>query len=368
MLLISDWIRAQGGALGVLFAGVVALALAVGAALILHRVAIAVLRRAARRTRNGSDDIVLAHAARPLKWIMIAVAGSLAQRFVPLDPWAANLWRQLAGFALPALFGWLAIAIMQAVREIVELRTDISVDDNLQARRKRTRLSILMRIVTILILFLTICMMLLSIPGVRNVGMTLMASAGLAGLAVGAAAQPALKNLIAGVQMAFTEPIRIDDVVIIAGEWGRIEDIRLTYVVVKVWDERRLVVPVSKFLEEPFQNWTRESSQLLGSAFFYVDPTADVPRLRARLEEIVKASKLWDGRFFNLQVTDIKPDVMELRVLVTAANASQAFDLRCAVRESLMGFIAKEMPQALPRHRLQTPPERDLGTPEKRAA
>jgi hypothetical protein len=137
---------------------------------------------------------------------------------------------------------------------------------------------------------------------------------------------------------------------------------------VKVWDERRLVVPVSKFLEEPFQNWTRESSQLLGSAFFYVDPTADVPRLRAQLEEIVKASKLWDGRFFNLQVTDIKPDVMELRVLVTAANASQAFDLRCAVRESLMGFIAKEMPQALPRHRLQTPPERDQGTPEKRAA
>jgi small-conductance mechanosensitive channel len=194
-----------------------------------------------------------------------------------------------------------------------------------------------------------------------------MASAGLAGLAVGAAAQPALKNLIAGVQMAFTEPIRIDDVVIIAGEWGRIEDIRLTYVIVKVWDERRLVVPVSKFLEEPFQNWTRDSSQLLGSAFFYVDPTADVPRLRAQLEEIVKANKLWDGRFFNLQVTDIKTDVMELRALVTSADASRAFDLRCAVRESLMGFIATEMPQALPRHRLQTPEGHD-GMPAKRAA
>jgi small-conductance mechanosensitive channel len=196
-------------------------------------------------------------------------------------------------------------------------------------------------------------MMLLSIPGVRNVGVTLMASAGLAGLAVGAAAQPALKNLIAGVQMAFTEPIRIDDVVIIAGEWGRIEDIRLTYVVVKVWDERRLVVPISKFLEEPFQNWTRESANLLGSAFFYVDPTADVARLRAKLDETVQASKLWDGRFFNLQVTDIKDDLMEVRALMTAADASKAFDLRCEVRERLMAFIAKEMPDALPRHRLE---------------
>jgi small-conductance mechanosensitive channel len=269
---------------------------------------------------------------------------------------------------MPALFGWLAISLVRAFGGIVELRADVSVEDNLQARRRRTRVSILMRILVVLIVFLTICMMLLSIPGVRNVGVTLMASAGLAGLAVGAAAQPALKNLIAGVQMAFTEPIRIDDVVIIAGEWGRIEDIRVTYVVVKVWDERRLVVPVSKFLEEPFQNWTRESSQLLGSAYFYVDPTADVPRIRAKLEEIVTANRLWDGRFWNLQVTDIKQEVMELRALVTAADAGKTFDLRCGVREDLMGFIANELPEALPRHRLQAS-ARDAGeTPEDRAA
>jgi small-conductance mechanosensitive channel len=211
-------------------------------------------------------------------------------------------------------------------------------------------------------------MMLLSIPGVRNVGVTLMASAGLAGLAVGAAAQPALNNLIAGVQMAFTEPIRIDDVVIIAGEWGRIEDIRLTYVVVRVWDDRRLIVPVSKFLDEPFQNWTRDSSQLLGSAFFYVDPTADVPRIRSALEAIVKAEPLWDRRFFNLQVTDIKSDVMELRVLVTAADAGRAFDLRCAVREKLIGHIAAEMPQALPRHRLAPGEGGEKQPPQRQAA
>jgi small-conductance mechanosensitive channel len=326
--------------------------MAILVALVVHRLALAILRRAARRTAHEADDIVLAQAAQPSKWIMVAVAGSLAQRFVPLDPWAADLWRQVSGFAMPALFGWLAIMLLQAFKLVIERRTDISVEDNLQARRKRTRVNILMRITTVLVLFLTICMMLLSVPGVRNVGVTLMASAGLAGLAVGAAAQPALKNLIAGVQMAFTEPIRIDDVVIIAGEWGRIEDIRLTYVVVRVWDERRLIVPVSKFLEDSFQNWTRESSQLLGSAFFYVDPTADVPRIRAALERIVKEHPLWDRRFFNLQVTDLKPEVMELRALVTANDAGRAFDLRCAVREALMGYIATEMPEALARRRL----------------
>lgn len=348
----AAWVHTQGRSLSVIAAGLTSLVIAIVAALVLHRVAMAVLRRAARRTADQADDIVLAHAAQPSRWIMVAIAGSLAQRFVPLDPWAAELWRQVAGFAMPALFGWLALALVRAVKQIVDLRADISVENNLQARRRRTRVGILLRVVTVLILFLSICMMLLSIPGVRNVGVTLMASAGLAGLAVGAAAQPALKNLIAGVQMAFTEPIRIDDVVIIAGEWGRIEDIRLTYVVVRVWDDRRLIVPVSKFLEDSFQNWTRESSQLLGSAFFYVDPTADVPRIRAALEGIVKANSLWDGRFFNLQVTDIKPDVMELRVLVTAADASRAFDLRCAVREDLMAYIAAQIPEALPRHRL----------------
>ena len=347
-----DWIRAHGGAQGPLLASVFALTVGVALALIAHRVGLGVLRRAARRTASDADDTILRHAAPPLKWILVIVAASLAQRAAPLDEWITSLWRQAVGFALPATFGWLTIALVRATKEIVERRADISQADNLQARRRRTRVSILARIATVLVLFVTACMMLISIPGVRNVGVTLMASAGLVGLAVGAAAQPALKNLIAGVQLAFTEPIRIDDVVIVAGEWGRIEDIRLTYVVVKVWDERRLVVPVSKFLEEPFQNWTRESAQLLGAAMIYVDPGADVARIRRKLEEIVRANPLWDGRFFNLQVTDVREEVMELRALVTAADASRAFDLRCDVREALMRFVADEAPEALPRRRL----------------
>ncbi len=350
---LPSWTATLNVAFGPLGLALIALAIALLAALVLHRIAIGALTRIAARTRGDADNILLKHAGDPIKWIMLVLAAGLAQRAAPLSPWVSELWRQALGFVLPALIGWFAFRMIGAFQETVEASTDISVEDNLQARRRRTRVTILARIATVVILFLTVAMMLLSIPGVRSVGVTLMASAGLAGLAVGAAAQPALKNLIAGVQMAFTEPIRIDDVVIMDGEWGRIEEIRLTYVVMKLWDERRLVVPVSKFLDNSFQNWTRNSSQLLGSALFYVDPTADVPVIRAKAEKVVKADPLWDGRFFNLQVTDIKPDVMELRVLVTARDAGRAFDLRCNVREALMRFIADEMPDALPRRRIE---------------
>jgi small-conductance mechanosensitive channel len=247
--------------------------------------------------------------------------------------------------------GWLALALLRAFSEIVVRKSDLTAPDNLAARRRHTRIGILSRIGSLVILFLTICMMLMTIPGVRTIGVTLMASAGLAGLAIGAAAQPALKNLIAGIQMAFTEPIRIDDVVIISGEWGRVEEIRLTYVVLKLWDERRLVVPISEFLEKPFQNWTRTTSALLGTVLWRFDFAADVARLRSKLEEIVRANPRWDGRFFNMQVTDVSDETIEVRALVTASNADKAFDLRCDVREAILEFVRLEMPEALPRHR-----------------
>ncbi|WP_294394425.1 mechanosensitive ion channel domain-containing protein [uncultured Sphingomonas sp.] len=328
------------------------LAIAIGIALVVHWVAFFIGRRAVKRTRTQVDDVLLLHLRKPTRWLLIAFALSAVQPALPLSPSGDRLWLRLFGLLMPALFGWLCVALLGAANMIVHAGTDITVEDNLKARRRRTRASILYRILLFVVMLVTFCMMLMSIPSVRSLGVTLIASAGLAGLAVGAAAQPALKNLIAGIQMAFTEPIRIDDVVIINGEWGRIEEIRLTFVVVKIWDERRLVVPVSKFLEESFQNWTRETSQIMGSVFWYVDATADVPRLRAKLEEVVRSDPLWDRRFFNLQVTDTKPDgAMELRGLMTAKDASQAFDLRCAVREAMLAFIRDEMPEALPRRR-----------------
>lgn len=334
---------------------IAAILIAILCAELLHRLALLVLRRIAARTSSPWDDVLLTRTAGPMRWILIAVALSIVEQLVAIPGWAHALWEQLAGFAVPALIGWLAITLIRSLNDVAIVRHDITVADNLAARRKRTRLSILTRIAVLGVAFLTICMMLLSIPGVRSVGVTLMASAGLAGLAVGAAAQPALKNLIAGIQLAFTEPIRLDDVVIIEGEWGRIEDIRLTYVVVRIWDDRRLIVPVTKFLEQSFQNWTRSSSQLLGAAMLQVDLAADVPRLRAELSRIVKADPAWDGRVVGLQVTDIGVDTLELRALVSAADAGRTFDLRCTVREKMMAYIAREMPEALPQGRVVRP-------------
>lgn len=329
------------------------IAAAIMIALAIHWVAMRIARRIAARTPESIDDVFVDASARPARWILVALALASVRQLLHLDGGARALWGQAAGMIVPLLLGWLAINLIRAGGRAVELSADISVADNLRARRRRTRSAILTRIAVFAVGFITICLMLLSIPSVRSVGVTLMASAGLAGLAVGAAAQPALKNIIAGIQMAFTEPIRIDDVVIIDGEWGRIEEIRLTYVVVAIWDERRLVVPVSKFLEDSFQNWTRNSSQLHGTAFFWLDPTADIARLRARLEELVRANERWDGRGFVLQVTDTRPDAIEVRALVTARDAANAFDLRCDIREGMLAFIRDEMPEALPRGRME---------------
>ena len=329
----------------------VLVAIAVIAALAVHWLAVKLARRAASRTSTDTDDIVLRRLHAPLRWLLVAFALSAIQPGLALDDTGLVAWSRIAGLVFPALVGWIAIALLGVGADIVKSRADITATDNLRARRRRTRADILHRIGMFVILVATFCMMLMSIPSVRSIGVTLIASAGLAALAVGAAAQPALKNLIAGLQMAFTEPVRIDDVVIVDGEWGRIEQIRLTYVVVKIWDERRLIVPVSKFLEESFQNWTRETSQILGSVIWYLDPATDVARVRSKLEELVKASPRWDGRFCNLQVTDTRPEAIEVRALMTAKDASTAFDLRCEVREALLAFIRSKMPEALVRYR-----------------
>ncbi len=335
-------------------AGVVAF---VAVLALLHRILFAVLRRLAARTATRTDDILIARLGKPTFWLVIGVALAASGPGLDLPRYWDAIWQRVLGLLMPALFGWMLLAALTVYRDISEVRFDISAADNLRARRRRTRIGILHRIGVFVLVMLTVMMMLMSIPSVRTIGVTLAASAGVAGLAIGAAAQPALKNVIAGIQMAFTEPIRIDDVVIVEGEWGRIEDIRLTYVVVRIWDERRLVVPVSKFLENSFQNWTRETSALLGSVFWYLDPAADVPRIRAKLEEVVHANPRWDQRFCNLQVTDSKPDgTLELRGLMTAKDASTAFDLRCDVREAIYAFIRDEMPEALPRARVMRAP------------
>jgi small-conductance mechanosensitive channel len=324
--------------------------LAVIAALVVHRIACRVLTRFANASEGQTDNIVLSSLIGPLRWVMIAIALVLVARELPS---VGAIWQRLAGFVVPALIGWMALAIFHALMRTMTLHADISVADNLSARRRRTRLAILSRIGTAIIVFLTVAMMLLSIPGVRQVGVTLMASAGLAALAVGAAAQPALKSLIAGIQMALTQPIRIDDIVVLDGESGRIEDIRTTFVVVRLWDDRRLIVPTTRFLEDTFQNWTRKDAHLTGTVFLHLDPFTEIAPLRAEFERQIKAHPLWDGRAHSLQVTETSADSIEVRMLMTAENSGANFDLRCAIREGMLAWMRDNMPEAVARRRSQ---------------
>ena len=327
----------------------ISIALSVGVALLLHWGAYWIATRIARRI--GLSPVMLPALYRPTRWLVILVALAAGIQPLTFSPRVEAIWSIGSKMAFILIVGWLIFSVMRASRILLERRSDITVEDNLKARRHHTRIRILYRVAQFIIGFLILSLMLMMIPGVRTIGVTLMASAGLAGLAVGAAAQPALKNLIAGIQMAFSEPIRLDDVVIVEGEWGRIEDIKLTYVVIRIWDDRRMVVPVSYFLEKPFQNWTTRTSDLLGTVFLYVDPLADVERIRAKFVEVVKANARWDGRVAIVQVTDYRADAVELRGLLSARNAGTAFDLRCEVREAMMAFLRAEMPEALVRSR-----------------
>lgn len=251
-----------------------------------------------------------------------------------------------------AAFTRLGIGAVSAIARFVRSSHDVDAYDNLEARRVHTQVGVLERTAVVLMIVLGGGFALLTFPAVRAIGTGLLASAGVIGLIVGLAARPLLENLIAGIQLALTQPIRIDDVVIVHGEWGRIEEITTTYVVVCIWDERRLVVPFSDFLNQAFENWTRSSSDILGTVFLYADYSVPVQEAREALEEIVRAAPLWDGRVCNVQVVDATERAIKLRALVSASDASRAWDLRVDVREKWVGWLQHAHPEALPRQRI----------------
>ena len=324
--------------------------LAVALALLLHAALYRVLLRLARGSSIDSDELVVAKIGRPLRWALVAVAIAYTAQEVPA---LAAIWARISGVVVPAIAGWFMIAILKAFAGVAQVRTGLRSADQLTARRRQTRIGILSRLATFVVVMITIALMLLSIPGVRSVGLTLIASAGLAGLAVGAAAQPALRSLIAGIQMALTEPIHIEDVVIVEGRWGWVEEIRTTYVILRSWDQRRFVVPVTKFLEDSFESWSWPDEKLFGSVFLYVDPATDVAPLREELQRLVRSNKRWNGKRADIMVTDTQPGSMEVRAVVSASDAITLFDLRCDVREGLMDFIRRDMPEAILRHRVE---------------
>jgi small-conductance mechanosensitive channel len=262
------------------------------------------------------------------------------------------MMQRLTTMALIAALTWLLVRAVNGYGDAVIAAHPLTAADKLEARRIHTQTRVLTRTVASVLTLAGVALMLMTIPGVRQLGASLLASAGVIGIVAGFAARPVLGNLIAGLQIGITQPIRIADVVIVEGEWGVIEEIGSAYVVVRIWDDRRLVVPLQYWVEKPFQNWTRRTAQLTGSVTLWVDYRLPLAPLRAALQRACESSPDWDRRLALLQVTEAGERAMQVRALVTAANASQAWDLRCHVREALIDFVQREHPDCLPRLRL----------------
>ena len=322
--------------------------------------AMRLLGRAQRQIATGAwhlggevERIVAALAVRIAIGLAPLIAISTALAILAERPAVQAAAGTVLRLTLIAAVVWVLLQVIGMLDRFVTARFRLDVADNLQARRIHTQATVVKKLLYLLVGTCAVAAVLMQFEAVRILGTSILASAGLASVIIGFAAQRTLANLLAGVQLAFTQPIRMDDVVVIEGEWGRIEEINLSYVVVALWDQRRLVLPISSFIEKPFQNWTRSTSQLLGTVLLRLDYHAPIEALRAELARVATADLRWDKRVCALQVTDCGERTIEVRALVSAADASQAFDLRCAVREALLGFLRREHPQALPRLRVE---------------
>jgi small-conductance mechanosensitive channel len=319
-------------------------------ALALHRWA----RKLVRRTLSGRYPFIFSVFTQTrglTKAALLILAMMVAVPVAPLPPDTAALLARLMAVAVIGLIGWAAIIALHIAADLYLRRFRLDSDDNLLARKHNTQVRVLARTIDVLLVMLTLSAALMTFPAVRQYGVSLFASAGVAGIVAGLAARPVLSNLMAGVQLAMTQPIRLYDAVIVENEYGTIEEITSTYVVVKLWDLRRMIVPLTYFIEKPFQNWTRESSSLVGNVMLYLDYSAPVDTIREKFNAILKESKRWDGQVCVAQVTDFKEGTMELRLLMSARSSGQTFDLRCEVREKLIDFLQREHPEALPHSR-----------------
>jgi small-conductance mechanosensitive channel len=326
------------------------LGIAAALALAFHRAIVAGVRRLLR-DRHPYLRLFLGRARGLSRMALLVLAIALAMPAAPLPPQIRSVLAHLLLLAVIILIAWAVIIAIGMASEIYLMRFRLDVADNLLARKHVTQIRILRRTLDTLVVVVATGAALMTFEPVRQYGVSLFASAGVAGLVAGLAARPMLTNLIAGVQIAMTQPIRIEDAVLVENEFGWVEEINATYVVIRLWDWRRLVVPLAHFIEKPFQNWTREGAAIIGSVMLYLDYTAPVERIRTRAKDFVTQSKLWNGQVFNVQVTEARSDTMELRILVSANSAGDAFDLRCEVREKLLDFLQREHPHALPRGR-----------------
>jgi len=286
-----------------------------------------------------------------VQFILVLFSGRLATSLLPIDSAAQDIANRVFAALFVIQLGWIAKVAADLAIDRYIAGLDLTASDNLLARKAITQMRILRQALNVLIALVALALALMSFDAVRQVGITLFASAGVAGIVAGLAARPMLENLIAGVQLALTQPLRLDDAVVIDNEWGWVEEITLTYVIIRLWDLRRLVLPISYFIEKPFQNWTRTSASIIGTVELYADYTLPIDPLREKLVALLETTRLWDKQVQVVQVTDCDKDVIKIRILVSAANSPTAWDLRCFVREQMIRFIQDTYPQCLPKTR-----------------
>jgi small-conductance mechanosensitive channel len=332
-----------------LIASVVILALAVAVYYLVFRL----IRRYVRKSYPDLDKTRYRAFRIPSLLLVLALALSFILAVLVPEDIHTEVAEHILKLLIITCISWLLISLMSMGRAIILLGYDLEQKDNLKARRVYTQLRLIERILRFLLIVLAIAIGLMTFEEIRNVGVGLFASAGVAAIILGFSAQKLIATVIAGFQIAISQPIRIDDVVIVENEWGRIEEINLTYVVVKIWDERRLILPTTYFIEKPFQNWTRTSAEIMGTVFLYLDYAVPLDEVRKELTRILESDDKWDGRVNVLQVTDSTEKSMQVRALMSAPDASAAWDLRVNVREQLIRFLQKNYPASLPRNRVE---------------
>jgi small-conductance mechanosensitive channel len=328
----------------------VLLLIAVTVAWLLHAAILAVVRRVVRGRRPYLVSILDA-TKNPARLGLLLLAFAITLPTTPLGPETKAILARCLLLATIFLLGWIATAALEIATTIYLRKFRLDVEDNLLARKHITQIRVLVRVLDTMIILITLGFALMTFDAVRQYGVSLFASAGVAGIVAGLAARPVLSNLFAGVQLAVTQPIRIEDAVTVENEYGWIEEITSTYVVVRLWDLRRLIVPLTYFIEKPFYNWTRHAANTVGSVLLYLDYAAPIDRIREKAAELVAQSKVASGKVANVQVTNARPDSIEVRVLVSADSAANASNLCAELREELIAFLLKEHPEALPRQR-----------------
>jgi small-conductance mechanosensitive channel len=332
-------------------------------ACVVHAGTLAFFRRLFRDRRPYLDSILEA-TKNPTRLALLLIALAAALPTAPIGADGRLIYLRCLVLATVCLIGWISLKVLHIGANLYLRRFRIDVADNLLARKHLTQVRVLVRVLDTIIVLVTLGFALMTFDTVRQYGISLFASAGVAGVVFGLAAQPVLSNLIAGIQLAVTQPIRLEDAVTVQNEYGWIEEITATYVVIRLWDLRRLIVPLNYFIQQPFYNWTRQAGANIGSVMLYLDYTAPIDRIREKAVELAGQTKQPGGRIVNVQVTSASAEAIELRILLTAASVGDTSNFCAELREKLIGFLQSEYPQALPRRRHQIS-EASTGNPDK---